>query len=1112
MKRLILSGLVAFSVWQSLAFADDTDIYLTTAADGPKPFLMLTFDYRNDMAATFCNSLSACRETVGLESGQADEESPLLMAMKDITGDTSLAKVNSLQALLAVLQVVFDKYSGIYVGLMVPNKNNGGSILRGFKEFQVGDANGAKAELLNILNLIPTPSTGNAYHDVSPKEMHYEFWRYLNGGNVALGDQTADNFPGLPAPPADITVEDPYALLRPDADGYYTAINNPVDNDDVVKDTNGNGRPDQYISPFDPATDYACVKLFEIYTTSGNAGLNGDSDLDSQIGDSMQSTTIDVTDPNFTGMVSWMANNDMVDWVAGEQTLKTWFIQMGTASTQADDWARTMATSAQDQRLLEVSGRGTNLKDLQAAIEAFFVEAISTSSTFVSASVPVNVFNRIETLDNFYIALFEANAKSRWPGNLKKLKLVDEDTPPDGNYDEIKDANGKIAFDNDTGRILFDRLTFWTDAAALPPANPDRGEVDNRDGRAVARGGAGQKIPGFITNDLGSTTAIGPRQLYLEPASVTNGASNSFVTFDSTTLASDADVQTLLGVTTATDATSLISWARGIDEQDEDNDNQTNVRGWILGDAIHSRPLALNYGATTGYTESKPNIRLFMGTNDGFFHIFEDMAPGTSTLDGNGNPVTTPPTESGKELFAFMPRESLPNLQQLYDDTALSPDGSSVTHPYGVDGEPVALVVDDDRDGTVETGDEVYVYVGMRRGGRSYYALNASNPDAVPSLQWKITKTSGGNFDELGYTFSTPRVAKVQYGSNPVDVLIFAGGYDMNKDDPSISAGTDTEGNAIYIVNARTGALIWKAVDGIGSNTDTTHYNSGLDHSIPSSVATLDSNGNGIVDRAYVGDMGGNVWRIDLPEGNQANHRQDNWEITKLAALGGNTEAEDRRFFHAPDVVQTKDENGNYDGILLTSGDRASPKEVDDDNYLYLIKDRSTRSGNPPASVLGHAELTDTTACITGTETGTVNSTTYDCSNMNYDKGWKIELKENGEKGLASPLTVDGKAYFTTYRPHQISGATCEPTEGKGALFKVNLKDGTAIHNKRDQEIGPGIPPQVTPLGSDGLLFPGAGELENPDDPNNQNRDKVGKTDGKGMYIIYWREPGVDKL
>ena len=66
-----------------------------------------------------------------------------------------------------------------------------------------------------------------------------------------------------------------------------------------------------------------------------------------------------------------------------------------------------------------------------------------------------------------------------------------------------------------------------------------------------------------------------------------------------------------------------------------------------------------------------------------------------------------------------------------------------------MDGEPVALVVDQNYDGNINNNDEVYVYTGMRRGGKSYYACNVSDPSAQPQLQWKISKTINANVIQL---------------------------------------------------------------------------------------------------------------------------------------------------------------------------------------------------------------------------------------------------------------------------------------------------------------------------------------------------------------------------
>ncbi len=1032
LKTFILKVALVFFLFQSIARADDTDIYLNPAPAAAAPYLMLAMDYRPDLNATFCsaNGANSCANVLSAHP-------ELLTAVQSIAGVGNAA--TNMQALIAVLQVVFDKFDGIYVGLMIPNNTNGGTILRGYEEFQPGDANGAKAGLISILNSIPIPGTGTAYHDTAPKEMHMEWFAYVNGLSVLLGDQTADNFSSTATPNYDASII-----------------------------SGGN-----YVSPFASVpANFECTNLYEVYATSGNNG-GSDSDLDVLISGYMSGAT------DYEEMTRHLTYNDVLLSVPGDQTLKTWYIQMGSAATFTDDWA--LAANTDDQ-YMNVGGNGADLFDVQTKLESAFVEALSVSTTFVAASVPVNVFNRIQTLDDFYIALFEANATARWPGNLKKLKLKDTDL--DNVPDTIVDALDQTAFSTVDGRIKYESLTYWTDAAALPAAIPEKNEVSDRDGRSVERGGAGQKIPGFISGSIGATTTTGTRQLYLEPTSA-----GAFDAFDDSTANGNA-WDTLFGAANGTEARELIRWGRGMDEDDENgNSNTTEARSWIMADAIHSRPLTINYGARSSYTNSNPDIRLFMGTNDGIFHMFKN-----TETDGS---------HSGEETFAFIPRDLLPVIKTLRDN--VSPD-----HVYGVDGEPVALVKDLDADGTIDysSSETAYVYFGLRRGGKSYYAVNASNPDS-PTFMFKIDPTTTG-FSELGLSFSTPKVGKVRYGGTDYDVLIFAGGYDTNKDstllDTDGSRSADTEGRAVYIVNANTGALIWKAVYGASTSavSNTEYRHSAMQFSIPSDVATLDGNHNGIIDRIYVGDTGGLVWRIDIPEGNSSvdtNHRLTNWEANVLIDLSDVADTEDVRFFHRPEIVQTKDSAGTaYDAVVLSSGDRANPLESDDTNYLYVVKDWYVNSGAPGSTMLDDDDLADVTGCPTS------------CV-LDYSKGWKLELTNSGEKGLSTPLVSGGKVFNTTYTPSSGLASSCAPAEGSGKIYITNLNDGTATFTgSRGIDIGPGIPASPIALSGDLVLLPGTGLDSLPSGLDISGNGQLLKFSNKSIWILYWHNTGNDSL
>ena len=124
----------------------------------------------------------------------------------------------------------------------------------------------------------------------------------------------------------------------------------------------------------------------------------------------------------------------------------------------------------------------------------------------------------------------------------------------------------------------------------------------------------------------------------------------------------------------------------------------------------------------------------------------------------------------------------------------LRANGTGMKHPYTIDGAPVAFMLDRNRDGSIiaSDGDKVYLYVGMRRGGKAYYAFDITSPES-PNLMWTLEK--GGDFGELGYTFSNPRVGLVDSPNGPVPVIMFAGGYDLNKDTRGSVGTDDTEGN-----------------------------------------------------------------------------------------------------------------------------------------------------------------------------------------------------------------------------------------------------------------------------------------------------------------------------
>jgi type IV pilus assembly protein PilY1 len=348
------------------------------------------------------------------------------------------------------------------------------------------------------------------------------------------------------------------------------------------------------------------------------------------------------------------------------------------------------------------------------------------------------------------------------------------------------------------------------------------------------------------------------------------------------------------------------------------------MRSDVFGDPLHSKPLVVNYG---GDSEDEQEIRIIVGTNAGALHMFDD----------NGSSVD--------EAWAFMPKEFISDVKTLKDNFAVS------SKVYGIDGPVTSYIYDANGDGKIdESKDSIWIFFGLRRGGNSYYALDITKKDA-PELLWHID--GSGDFSGLGQTWSKPKVgySALNIVDNvPKPVLFFGAGYSEGKDASGVGK-EDSTGVGIYMVDAEGGGLLWSLSTAESSATNT--YFSGTD-SIPSPVAILDSDSNGLVDRVYAGDTGGNVWRVDMP-GKSPNSATTPWTAFKLASVGGDTDATDRRFFYEPSIARTiitdtietevEDEEGNktinvtkqerpYEAILLSSGDRTTPLSSDTDDVL----------------------------------------------------------------------------------------------------------------------------------------------------------------------------------
>ncbi len=601
----------------------------------------------------------------------------------------------------------------------------------------------------------------------------------------------------------------------------------------------------------------------------------------------------------------------------------------------------------------------------------------------------------------------------------------------------LVDTNNVAAIDPLTGNIKDTATTVWSTSV---------------DGASVENGGAGALL-----------AARNPSTRTIKTNTGTDGALENFVTTNTNITAA------AFGAADDTEKDQLINWARGVDVDDDDDDESTtDNRPWILGDPLHSRPLVINYGARGTYTRANPDTRIVMGTNAGVFHMFSG--------------------DDGQEDWAFIPTEMYPVVKTIRDNT------NGDDHPYGIDGVPVSYTYDHNNDGTISgASDKVYVFFGLRRGGSALYAMNVTDPDS-PTFMWRIDAATTG-FSELGQSWSTPIVTTIPGHTGPV--LIFAAGYDTNKDVHEVG-DDDTEGRGIFIVNAVTGALIWSVTPAADSTTNM--QETALVDSMPAPVGILDSNGDGLTDRVYAADTGGNIWRVDMPGNTLPNASQNTWSIFKLASLGGATASTDRRFFNQPDVVSTRYNNVSFDAVAIGSGNRSHPNETDVVNRFYMLKDTAIATSyhgsgpndTPIPSAITEADLYDATS--NAIQDGTAAEQSAAVATLNSADGWYITLEGSGEKSLSSSLTIGGVLYFTTFAP-DADASSCVPVPGVGYLYAVSFHqatsqyewNGTTGKSKGDRaiDVGARLPDSVTPhFGEDAIRIIGVG----------------GGDDGKGSY------------
>ncbi|ENX2385770.1 PilC family type IV pilus tip adhesin [Neisseria gonorrhoeae] len=415
-----------------------------------------------------------------------------------------------------------------------------------------------------------------------------------------------------------------------------------------------------------------------------------------------------------------------------------------------------------------------------------------------------------------------------------------------------------------------------------------------------------------------------------------------------------------------------------------------------LGDIVNS-PIT----AVGGY--------LATAANDGMVHIFKKT--GTD--------------ERGYELKlsyipGTMPRQYFDNDTSALKDSTLAQELRTfaekgyVGDRYGVDGGFVLRQVE------LSGQKHVFMFGAMGLGGRGAYALDLSKinenyPAAAPLFDVKNGDNNGKNRVkvELGYTVGTPQIGKTQNGKY---AAFLASGYaakDINSNDNKTALYVYDLGNTL-------GTPIAK-IDVPGGK-------GGL-----SSPTLVDKDLDGIVDIAYAGDRGGNMYRFDL-----SNSDPNKWSAK--AIFEGT-----KPITSAPAVSRLADKRV----VIFGTGSDLSEEDVvgKDQQYIYGIFDDDKGTGTVKVTVqngTGGGLLEQTLT----KENNTLFLSNNKASGGSADKGWAVKLT-GGQRVTVKP-TVVLRTAFVTIRKYNDDGCGADT-----AILGINTADGGALTPRSARPIVP---------------------------------------------------------
>lgn len=666
-----------------------------------------------------------------------------------------------------------------------------------------------------------------------------------------------------------------------------------------------------------------------------------------------------------------------------------------------------------------------NSEDIKNSIIKFVSDVTVgfTPSSLGSISVPRDPLDQTKYMTQGFFPMvmpMEDTTLRTWAGNLKKYNIVGG---------TLKDSSGNAIYklENNQQVINSSAKDLWSNAAI------------GADHSLINSGGAWNKIPvpSTATEALDAISNLNSvRKVY-----VLDGSSLKQITTQNLATNYTGTGQ-LTGTYTVNQRLALLNYL-GYKTTFPAAATQTTLTNSeiaplavnpaspyrFLGGVVHSTPLMVTKESTVSSNNavgSREEYTVY-GSMEGGLHIVNSA--------------------TGKEQSVFVPQEILSNQY----DTLANGNSKGVDTltgvAYGVDAPWVAdntfKVQTTTSNGTATTkyiANKMNIYGGLRMGGKALYGLNIIDPTR-PALLFQIKPSTTG-FSRMAQIWSKPTVAEIRVKGERKKVLIFGGGYDADVyEKPAatfIEPSSSTYGNALYVVDATTGALIWMSSSDTSGITDSYKKTTQADlkYSVVGQPVVRDYDADGLADMIYFADLGGQIFRVDLNNNNQMSKTTDNNIAVRVQTLAKlrttDTTPFVPRFYDRLSTAVFDDGQDRFVLVTAGSGNRSFPLEEErgGKNKIYGLIDRDAAANNlEKSSFAPAAVITPDLLATSGILGKTVTKQISDADIVKLKlttgstmlRGWSFELRSvntgNYARAFEESQLIAGDLYVSLYDP-----------------------------------------------------------------------------------------------